>query len=57
MSPLSLHAPAEQIEAVLAEERLALEDHQRDAPVAGVFLRGFIFGDRGFITVRIALDF
>ena len=54
---VSLHAPSEQIEAVLPEERLAVEDHQRDAPVPGAFLRGFIFGDHGFIAIRLAIDF
>ena len=55
--PVSLHAPSQQIEAVLSEERLAVEDHQRHAPMAGALLRGFIFGDRSFIAVRLALDF
>jgi hypothetical protein len=31
------HAPQQEIDAVLAEERLAGEDHRRHAPVAGRF--------------------
>src|SRR5208283_3400986 len=54
---VSLHAPAQQIEAVLPEKRLVVKDHQRDAPMPGAFLRDLIFGDRSFITIRIALDF
>jgi hypothetical protein len=54
---VSLHAPSQQIEAVLPEKRLAVEDHQWDAPMPGAFLRGLIFGDHSFITIGIALDF
>ncbi len=52
-----LHAPSHEIEAVLTEERLAVEDHQGDAPMAGALLRGFILGDCGFIAGGVALDF
>ncbi len=54
---VALHAPSQQIETVLSEEGLAVEDHQRDAPMPGAFLRGLVFGDRGFIAIRARARF
>lgn len=55
-----LHPPNELIKPVLAEERLALKDHERHAPMTCRLLRGLIFGDdvikMGFIRSHFGLQ-
>ena len=44
------HAPHQELDAILPEERLAGEHHRRHAPVAGRFERLLIFGDHGVVA-------
>ena len=51
-----LHPPKQDVDPVLAEERLAAEDHQWHAPVAGGLLVGLAAFDFRIVARRIRRD-
>src|SRR5262249_46292262 len=53
---LAFHAPDQERDAVLAEERLVLEHEGRHAPMAGGGVVLFIGRDHGFESVGVGLD-
>src|SRR5579871_5222463 len=53
---LLLEAPVEGVEAVLAEERLAVEDHQRHAPVPSLALGGLVLLDHRVQASSFRID-
>src|ERR1700749_78871 len=50
---LPFHAPDQEIDAVLAEERLVVEGEGRHAPMAGCGMRCFIVLDHGLVAVWV----
>ena len=51
-----LHAPNEKVEPVLPEKGLALENKQRHAGVAGLYLCGLIFLNQSVVPLRLHFD-
>ena len=51
-----LQAPQQRIDAILAEERFAVEGERGNAPVARLGVGFFVFLDDGFETIRFAGD-
>src|SRR6185503_3528629 len=50
------HAPDEEIDAILAEEGFAREDHRRHAPVPGGLERVLVLRDHGIVPSGVRRD-
>src|SRR3954451_6310061 len=53
LQTLTFHAPDQEIDAILTEERLVLECECRDAPMARCGVVLLIIGDHTLISVRL----
>src|SRR5262249_58894225 len=54
--PALSHAPDQEVDAILAEERLALEHHRGHAPVTGRLERALVLRDDPVVTAGITRD-
>ena len=53
LQPVLFQPPHQHVEAVLAEERLAVEHHGGHTPMARGVQRPVVFGKRCFMVIRI----